>query len=118
MLTVLTVAAVFIAVVMAAVHWKTVREILLWVSAVVELLLLFFGLLALIGALLVFAWAAVTQDADLAYSGGALLLGCLLFWMVGSILGAIEERDRDKQFKAFRVWSVAEWHKHRSVQDE
>lgn len=111
MLTLLTIATVFIAVVLAVVHWRTVREMLLWTAAILNVLSMILGLLALLGALVVFLWAAVTQNATLVPLGVmlALIFGGLLL-LVG-ILSIIEDRDREKQFAGFRAWSLAEFYK-------
>lgn len=88
MLTVLTIAVVFIAFVLVAVHWKIVREALLWVSAVVLNI-------ALLASVIAFIVAVVNWEIAPALVGLALLL------LVG-LLSAIEEWDRNKQF--------AKWH--------
>lgn len=89
MFTILTVAIVFIALVLGAVHWKMVREALLWLSAIIFL----FTTLA---AVIAFVIAIVKWDAVPAYIGLALLA-------VSGVLGAIEQGDRDKQFAKWRA---------------
>lgn len=114
MFAVLTVATVFIAVVLAVVHWKTVREILLWSAAIINLLSMVFGLLALFGAVIVFIWAAIVQNATLVPLGITLVLVSFGLLAVAGVLWAIEERDRDKQFAKFRAWALADWYKSKS----
>jgi hypothetical protein len=114
MLTVLTIATVFIAVVLAVVHWKTVREVLLWSAAIINVLSAFIGLLALLGAVGVFVWAAIAQDAKLVPIGIALVVAFLGFGVVAFVLNAIEEHDRNKQFAKFRAWSLARFYRDKS----
>jgi len=84
MLTVLTIAVVFIAFVLGVVHWKIVRKALLWTSAIISLIVLLASLIAFIVAI-------VTWEIAPALVGLALLL---LF----GLLSAIEDWDRNKQF--------------------
>jgi hypothetical protein len=114
MLTVLTIATVFIAVVLAVVHWKTVREVLLWSAAIINVLSAFIGLLALLGAVGVFVWAAIAQDAKLVPIGIALVVAFLGFGVVAFVLNAIEEHDRNNPFAKFRAWSLARFYRDKS----
>jgi hypothetical protein len=111
MLAVLTFATVFIAVVLAVVHWHIVRQILLWTAAVLNVLSMLFGLLALLAAVIVFIWAAIAQDATLVPLGITLALLFVGLLIVVAALTAVEERDRDKQFAKFRAWSLAEFYR-------
>lgn len=96
---------------LALVQWRTVREILLWTAAILNVLSMFFGLLALLGAIIVLLWAAIAQNTTLVPLGIVLALVCVGLLIVVGILSAIEEHDRDKQFARFRVWSLAEFYK-------
>jgi hypothetical protein len=109
MLAVLTIATVFIAVVLTVVHWRTVREILLWSAAIINVLSMLFGLLALFSAVIVFIWAAIVQNAALVPLGISLVLVFFGLLVVVGVLSAVEERDRDKQFSKFRAWTLAKF---------
>jgi cytochrome c biogenesis protein CcdA len=94
MLTILTIATVFMAVLLTVVHWQTVREIwkvvrevLMWTSAIV-------GVLALLGAVIAFIFAAIQRSAELAYLGGGLLV-------ISSILGHVERWDHKRRWAAW-----------------
>ena len=59
MLTILTIAAVLIAFVLVVVHWKIVREALLWTAAIASIL-------AILAAAIMFILAIVYFDIALA----------------------------------------------------
>ena len=109
MLAVLTAAVVFIAVVLAVVYWRTVRELLLWSAAAINVLSMVLGLLAALGAVVVFTWAAIVQSADLVPLGVTLVLVFLALMVVSGVLSKVENNDRDKQFARFRAWSQAQY---------
>ncbi len=88
MLTVLTIAAVLIAFILAAVHWKVVREAVLWSAAIASIL-------AFLASVVAFIFAIINLDFNLALLGITLLIAC-------GLLCAIDHWDRDSQF--------AKWH--------
>ena len=114
MLTVLTIAVVFIALLLAVVHWSTVREGLLWCAAIINVLSWLFGLLALFGAVLVFLWAAISRDASLGALGITLALVFVSCLVVAGVLSFVEVRDRERQFAKFRSWASAAYSKNSS----
>jgi ABC-type transport system involved in multi-copper enzyme maturation permease subunit len=114
MLAVLTIATVFIAVVLAVVYWRTVREILLWSAAIINVLSMLFGLLALFSAVIVFIWAAIAHNAALVPLGITLVLVFFGLLVVVGVLSAVEEHDRDKQLSKFRAWTLAKFHTNKS----
>lgn len=90
MLTIIAVAVVFIAFVHTIVHWKIVREALLWASAAV-------ALLALLGSVILFSLALINLDTGFALMGVFLIV-------VAGILFHIEELDREAQFAKWRAY--------------
>lgn len=90
MLTIITVTVVFIALVQTIVHWKIVREALLWTSSVV-------ALLALLGSVILFGLSLIYLDTGFALTGVFLMV-------VAGILFLIEERDREAQFAKWRAY--------------
>jgi hypothetical protein len=90
MLTIISVAVVFIAFVQTIVHWKIVREAFLWASAAV-------ALLALLGSVTLFGLALIYLDTGFALMGVFLMA-------VAEILFRIEELDREAQFANWRAY--------------
>jgi hypothetical protein len=105
MLTVLTIATIFIALVLTIVYWKVVRDMLLWANTIVLLL-------SLLGLVIAFIVAVVFLfiDFELNSIGNSLrralvpgLIGLVLLF-VGGIAGAIEDWDRNKQWAKFHAY--------------
>ena len=90
MLTILTIAASIIAVVLVVAHWQTVRKLLLWANAVIALVALVAGVVALI-------FAAIRFDLGIGVLGVALLA-------LSDLAFAFEDADRNRRFAKWRTY--------------
>lgn len=104
MLTVLTVLTAFIAIVLTVAHWRTVREMLLWINAGITIIALLVGLVTLLVALCLFVWSAIKSDSGLAMLSGLLAAIAVALFLVCGFSYGIERWDRDRQFARFRSY--------------